>query len=116
MEITHRKFKRTDLLILTGNFESEEARQLQPTLNGLFALRRFNIVVDMAEVKSINAAGLLVLVRARKRAQEVTLANDERGDVRLANLPPNIKTLFDQLGFTRRFGIYDDCLEAVGSF
>ena len=40
----------------------------------------------------------------------------DRGDVRIVNLPPRIKEVFDLTGFTSLFQIYDDLVEAVGSF
>ena len=40
----------------------------------------------------------------------------DRGDVRVVNLSPRIKDVFDLTGFTSLFPMYDDLVDAVGSF
>ena len=74
------------------------------------------LVIDFASVEYISSAGLRVLIEARKRAREWKLADMERGDVRIVNLPQRIKEVFELTGFTSLFQIYDDLVEAVGSF
>ena len=57
-----------------------------------------------------------MLIEARKKAREWKFSELERGDVRIANLPQRIREVFDLTGFTPLFQIYDDLVEAVGSF
>ncbi len=116
MEITHRRLNRIDILIISGRMQAVESSELQAQLNRLFAEGRYRIVLDLAHLEYVNSPGLRVLIEARKRAREWKLSEFDRGDVRIVNLPPRIKEVFDLTGFTSLFHIYDDMVDAVGSF
>ena len=116
MELAHRRMHRVDVLTISGRLQAPEAAQLQERLNQLFAEGRFRLLLDLQNLEYISSAGLRVLIEARKRAREWKLTDFDRGDVRVVNLPPRIKEVFDLTGFTSLFQIYDDLVEAVGSF
>jgi anti-sigma B factor antagonist len=116
MDITHRRLNRVDVLAIAGRLTAAEAPQLQEQLNTLFNEGRYRILLDFADLEYISSPGLRVLIEARKRAREWKLTEFDRGDVRIVNLPPRIKEVFDLTGFTSLFHIYDDLVEAVGSF
>ena len=116
MEVAHRRMHRIDVLTISGRLQAPEAAQLQERLNQLFAEGRFRLLLDLKNLEYISSAGLRVLIEARKRAREWKLTDFDRGDVRVVNLPPRIKEVFDLTGFTSLFQIYDDLVEAVGSF
>jgi anti-sigma B factor antagonist len=116
MEITHRRLNRVDVIAPSGRLTAAEAPQLQEQLNQLFNEGRYRILLDFANLEYISSPGLRVLIEARKRAREWKLTDFDRGDVRIVNLPPRIKEVFDLTGFTSLFHIYDDLVEAVGSF
>ncbi|MBK9943079.1 MAG: STAS domain-containing protein [Kouleothrix sp.] len=116
MEIAHKKFNRVDLLTITGRMDAASAPQLKQQIEALFEQGRYRLVLDLAGLDYIASPGLRVLIEARKRARDRKLTDLEGGDVRIANLPPRIKEVFDLTGFTSLFEIYDDTIEAVGSF
>ncbi|HZB96493.1 MAG TPA: STAS domain-containing protein [Herpetosiphonaceae bacterium] len=116
MEIAHRRMNRVDILSVSGRMQAPEAVQFQERINQLFSEGRFRILLDFANLEYISSPGLRVLIEARKRAREWKMTDFERGDVRIVNLPPRIKEVFDLTGFTSLFQIYDDLVEAVGSF
>jgi anti-sigma B factor antagonist len=116
MELAHRRMHRVDVLSISGRMQAPEAAKLQEQINQLFAEGRFRIVLDLANLEYISSPGLRVLIEARKRAREWKLTDFDRGDVRIVHLPPRIKEVFDLTGFTSLFQIYDDTVEAVGSF
>jgi anti-sigma B factor antagonist len=116
MEIAHRRMNRVDILSVSGRMQAPEAVQFQERINQLFAEGRFRILLDFANLEYISSPGLRVLIEARKRAREWKMTDFERGDVRIVNLPPRIKEVFALTGFTSLFQIYDDLVEAVGSF
>ena len=116
MELTHRRLNRVDVIGVKGRLTAAEAPQLQQQLNQLFDEGRFRILLDFAELEYISSPGLRVLIEARKRAREWKLSQFDQGDIRVVNLPPRIKEVFDLTGFTSLFQIYDDLVEAVGSF
>jgi anti-sigma B factor antagonist len=116
MEISHRRLNRVDVLTIAGRLTAAEAPQVQERINQLFNEGRYRILLDFAGLEYISSPGLRVLIEARKRAREWKLTDFDRGDVRIVNLPPRIREVFDLTGFTSLFHIYDDLVEAVGSF
>jgi len=116
MEITHKRLNRVDLLSIEGRMDAASAPQLKQQIEVLFDQGRYRLVLDMAKLEYIASPGLRVLIEARKRARDWKLTDLEGGDVRIANLPPRIKEVFDLTGFTSLFEIYGDTVEAVGSF
>ena len=116
MNIAHKKLNRVDLLTIDGRMDAANAPQLKQQIDALFDQGRFRLVLDLAGLDYIASPGLRVLIEARKRARDRKLTDIEGGDVRIANLPPRIKEVFDLTGFTGLFEIYTDTLEAVGSF
>lgn len=116
MEISHRRLNRVDVLTITGRLTAAEAPQVQERINQLFNEGRYRILLDFAGLEYISSPGLRVLIEGRKRAREWKLTDFDRGDVRIVNLPPRIREVFDLTGFTSLFHIYDDLVEAVGSF
>jgi anti-sigma B factor antagonist len=116
MEITHKPFNRVDLLAISGRLDAASAPQLKQQIDTLFEQGRCRLVLDLANLDYVASPGLRVLIEARKRARDRKLTDLEGGDVRIANLPPRIKEVFDLTGFTSLFEIYPDTVEAVGSF
>ncbi len=116
MELAHRRLNRVDVLSISGRIQAPEATKLQERINELFAEGRFRLLLDLQKLEYISSPGLRVLIEARKRAREWKLSDFERGDVRIVHLPPRIKEVFDLTGFTSLFQIFDDTVEAVGSF
>jgi anti-sigma B factor antagonist len=116
MEITHRRMNRVDLLEVEGRLDAATAPQLKQQVEALFEQGRYRLVLDLAKLDYISSPGLRVLIEARKRAREWKITDLEGGDIRIANLPPRIKEVFDLTGFTSLFELYGDTVEAVGSF
>ena len=116
MELAHRRLNRVDVLSISGRIQAPEATKLQERINELFAEGRFRLLLDLQNLDYISSPGLRVLIEARKRAREWKLSDFERGDVRIVHLPPRIKEVFDLTAFTSLFQIFDDTVEAVGSF
>ncbi len=116
MEISHRPMNRVDLLEVTGRVDAATASKLKQQIEALFERGRYRIVLDLAKLEYMSSPGLRVLIEARKRAREWKLADLEGGDIRIANLPPKIKEVFDLTGFTSLFEMYGDTVDAVGSF
>jgi anti-sigma B factor antagonist len=116
MEIMHKRFNRVDLLAIKGRLDAASASQFRQQIDALFQQGRYRIVLDLAGLEYIASPGLRVLIEARKRARDWKINDLEGGDVRIANLPPRIKEVFDLTGFTSLFEIFSDAIEAVGSF
>lgn len=116
MQIEHRRFNRVDLLEVAGRIDASTAARLKQQIEALFEEGRYRIVLNLAQLEYISSPGLRVLIEARKRAREWKITDLEGGDIRITNLPPRIKEVFDLTGFTSLFELYGDVTEAVGSF
>ncbi|MCG8349292.1 MAG: STAS domain-containing protein [Chloroflexales bacterium] len=116
MEIAHRRLNRVDILTVTGRVDAASAPKLKQQVETLFGEGRYRIVLDLAGLGYISSPGLRILIEARKRARDWKITDLEGGDIRIANLPPKIKEVFDLTGFTSLFEFYSDTVEAVGSF
>ncbi|NJK81758.1 MAG: STAS domain-containing protein [Chloroflexaceae bacterium] len=116
MEIAYRHFSRVDLLAISGRVDAASAPDLWRAIEQLFQEGRYRIVLDLAHLNHISSAGLRVLIDGRKRARDWKLTDLEGGDIRIANMPPRIREVFNLTGLTDLFEIYPDVTEAVGSF
>lgn len=112
MEIKTKQLKRVDVVELYGRVDSNSAAQLEEAFKTIIAEKRFRIVVDMQNLEYISSRGLRALITALKETRRWN-----RGDVRLCCIPLRIKTeVFDLTGLTPLFKIYDNSVDAVGSF
>lgn len=111
MEISTKELKRVILVSPTGRIDHQTAPELQKTLDDLINAGQFKIVLDLENVSYISSAGLRVLLAARKAVKRWN-----RGDLRLAHLQPYVRDTLELVGFTRIFEVYDDVVDAVGSF
>ena len=111
MEITHKELKRVDLVTVSGRVDSNTAPDLEATFRTINDAGHFRIVVDMADLEYISSAGLRVLVTTLKNCRRYN-----RGDLRMCNLKPRISEVLDLAGMTPLFEIFDDTVDAVGSF
>jgi anti-sigma B factor antagonist len=111
LTITKKYFNRVDLLTTQGRIDANTAGILDENLKASMASGRYRIVVDMSGTDYISSAGLKVLVGCLKEVKR------HRGDVRLCGLSKNLKETFIMVGLVPElFKVFDDVLEAVGSF
>ena len=66
------------------------------------------VICDMAGVTYISSAGVGALIENKNNAGKAG------GDIVLCSLIPDVKKVFDLLGFSKFFKIYADQKEAVG--
>jgi anti-sigma B factor antagonist len=111
MEVSTTDFKRCSLVKADGRIDSQTAPELAEAFEEIMESGRFKIVMDMGDVDFISSAGLRVLIDVQK-----TCKRWNRGELVLADVPPVASEALDLAGFTPLFTIYDDVVEAVGSF
>ncbi|NPV85548.1 MAG: STAS domain-containing protein [Anaerolineae bacterium] len=111
MNITQKQFKRCDLISVEGRIDSATAPQLAEALEAITAAGRYKIILDCCNVSFISSAGLRVLVNTQKNCKRYN-----RGELVLAQIPENIRSTLDLVGFTELFKIFNDTLSAVGYF
>ena len=111
MEITAQQLKRVDVVTVSGRIDSSTAPELDEVLTSIINADRFRICMDLKDLEYLSSAGIKVLISTLK-----TCKRWNRGDLRLANIPPYISEVFDLAGLIPLFKIYPNLVEAVGSF
>lgn len=111
MEIKVDHLKRCDLITLSGRFDSSTAPELEKALRASMEANTFRVVIDMGQVEYFGSAAIRALVMAYKECRRWN-----RGDVRLAQVPDNIRHVFELAGLTPMIEMYENSTLAVGSF
>jgi anti-sigma B factor antagonist len=111
MDIQTKEFRRVNLIEIGGRIDSNSAARLEEAFKGITEAKRFRIVVDMQDLEYISSRGLRALIATLKQTRRWN-----RGDLRLCNVPPRIQEVLDLAGLTPLFKIYDNAVDAVGSF
>lgn len=110
MNVTVKELNRVDLVVVEGRVDSSTAPQLGEALDGQLSGGTKNVIVDLKGVEYMSSAGLRELVTALKRAKS------SGGDVRLSEPSERVREVLELAGLDSIFQIYDDQVEAVGSF
>jgi anti-sigma B factor antagonist len=110
MELSTKEMKRVSMLTVSGRIDSNTAPDFDKALQSLINANRSQIVVNMKDVEYLSSAGLRALVSAVKAAK------GGGGDVRIAEPSKRVREVMDLAGLNSIFAMYDDTVEAVGSF
>jgi len=110
MNITEREQNGVTIYSIEGRVDSEGAVDLDMALQAATASGKHKMVLEMAEVRYINSAGLRTL------ADILTQDQKAGGDLKLVNLHPKVQRVFQIIGFERFFNIYESVDEAVAAF
>jgi len=110
MHISSRELKRVNVVTVGGRVDSSAAPELEKTFQHLLESRHNQIVVELADVEYMSSAGLRALVSALKTAKK------GGGDVVIARPSTRVREVIELAGLTPVFTLYDDVVEAVGSF
>lgn len=111
IRISIREYKRVDLIAVDGRVDSSTAPQLDKALQKIIDNGRYRIVVDLSETDFMSSAGLRALLSALKQVRRFN-----RGDLRLAGISPKVKKAFELAGLLVVFHVFDNSVDAVGSF
>jgi anti-sigma B factor antagonist len=111
LEMTEKESNGVTVLVLSGRVVlGDESNQLRSKLKELLGSGKTRLVLDLADVKYIDSAGLGALVAA------FTSAQNQGASMKLANLT---KKFDEQLHITKLvtvFDVYDSVEAAVKSF
>lgn len=95
---------------IEGRIDAHTAPDVEKKLKTLLDNGFVKIVVDFSGVNYISSGGLRVFLTALKQ----TRANN--GDLKLAELIPNVEKIFKLAGFTKIFNIISDVESALNAF
>lgn len=111
MEFSSVDLKRATLVRLGGRIDGSVAPELGTQLRALTDSGRYKLVLNMKDVNYTSSAALRELISTWKNCRRWN-----RGDMRLAEVNPNIRKVLDLTGLVTQFVIFDTEAEAVGSF
>lgn len=111
MEISTVDLKRCTLLRVSGRIDGSVAPELGSKLRAITDAGKYKIVINMKDVTYASSACLRELIGAWK-----TCRRWNRGDLRLAELHPNVEKVLELTGLKDQFMIFPTEAEAVGSF
>ncbi len=95
---------------LQGRLDALTVPSFENDLRDYLGQGSAHAVIDFEDVTYISSSGLRVLLTARR------LARHQGGDVKLCRLSPRVHEIFDMVGFTQVFGIYDSIEQAQAAF
>lgn len=110
MNITEREQDGVTIFTLEGRVDSEGALDLDLALQTAVSEGKRKIILEMAQVRYINSAGLRTL------ADILTQVRADQGDLKLVNLNQRVTRVFQIIGFEKFFSIYATVGEALASF
>jgi len=110
MNITEREQNGVTIFVLEGRVDSEGAVDLDLALQTAVSEGKTKLVLEMAEVRYINSAGLRTL------ADILTQSKDSGGDLKLVELNPKVLRVLQIIGFDKFFSIYPSLDEALSAF
>lgn len=110
MKITSQEEQGISIFILDGRVDSEGAVDLDLALQAATSEGKSKLILDMANVRYLNSAGLRTL------ADILTQCRDSSGDLKLAALNPKVQRVFQIIGFDKFFNIYPSIADAKKDF
>jgi anti-sigma B factor antagonist len=105
--------EKNDIVLIRVKEERLDAHNsgdLKLEMNKLFGEGRKNILVDLEDVRFIDSSGLGALVSGFKNA----ISN--QGNLKLAGLQPQVKSMFELTRLHRVFEIFPSSSEALDNF
>ena len=110
MEISTKEMKRVSLVTVSGRVDSATAPDFDKALQTLIQANRNQIVVDLKGVDYMSSAGIRALVSGLKAAK------GGGGDLCIAQPSTRVRDVLDLAGLDAIFAVYEDLIEAIGSF
>ena len=113
MEIETFHLRRCDLIRVSGRIDSSNAAEFSEKLMATLRDGHGNLVINLGGVEYLSSAALRALIAVLKEARGRVVG---KGNVLLAEVPEQIREVFDLAALSSLFEFYADETLAVGSF
>ncbi len=110
MEIQKRKEGDVTILTLDGRLDLTSASSLKEASKDILENDSKKMILNLDRVDFINSSGLGALVSILKEVR------NSQGSMRLSNLAPYVKEIFDITQLTNIFDIFSDEKQALSSY
>jgi len=102
--------KATAILSLDGYVDSATSLNMDEAIDSILQQRIFQVVVDLTKVSYISSAGWGVFISKIKDIRE------NHGGLKIAGMRPDVRDVFDLLGFGHIIEAHDTVQDGVASF
>lgn len=110
MQISIEQYEHVTVVAITGSIDALTADALVTALLDELQAGRTRLVADFAAVEYTSSAGLRVLLTTLKDARQ------RGGDLRLADIRPNVRQVLELSGFTSILKCFPERNAAIASF
>lgn len=98
------------LIVLRGEIGTETVNHFKDRVDQILAEGQNKLIMDFKDVNYLNSMGLGVVAATLKKVKK------NKGDLKLINLSPAVKELFELTRLTKVFEIFESEENAVESF
>jgi anti-sigma B factor antagonist len=109
-EVAREDHSDVSILRLKGFLDAHTAPKFEQAIQQLLSERRYKIIVSMSDLNYISSAGLGVFMGFIEEIR------DNKGDIKLSNMPDKVYKVFDLLGFPALYQIYKEETEAAKKY
>jgi anti-anti-sigma factor len=99
-----------EIIILDGRIDQENSEELEAALQDCLSKKKYNICIDMINVKHICSSALGVLVAIKRKIK------DNEGDIKLIIVNDNLIKLFQTTMLDKVFEIFESQRECLATF
>jgi stage II sporulation protein AA (anti-sigma F factor antagonist) len=110
MEFQSRFENQIAVITIAGRLDGVTALECEKSMRELVIGDTNRIIIDFGNLDYISSAGLRSILLTAK------LVNEKRGQLCLANVTGNVRSVFDMSGFSSMFKIADSVEQALASF
>jgi len=99
-----------EIIVLNGRIDQEGSEELETALQDCLNRKRFNICIDLINVKHICSSALGVLVAIKRKIR------DNEGDIKLIIVNDSLLKLFETTMLDKVFEIFESQRECLSTF
>jgi anti-sigma B factor antagonist len=110
LSIQVKKLDEVSVIESSGFINAHTVRQFESAMENLIREGRFKILLNCANLNYISSAGLGAIMG------QIEIVRENGGDIILSNLQENVFIIFDTLGFTQLYKVFDSEEEALNAF
>jgi anti-sigma B factor antagonist len=110
LKIDVRQIGNISIVEPVGYINAHTAKNFENVLQDLVEKKQNRIVINCRGLEYVASAGLGVIMGF------IDTIRDDQGDIRMCNINETVRNIFDVLGFTQLYSIFDTEDGAVTSF
>jgi len=110
MKITQKESNGTTIFDVNGDIDINSSPDMRETFENLVNKKIMKIIVNLKGASYIDSSGLATLVEMLKKTRSYG------GKLRLSNLAPKVRSLFEITKLEKLFDIFDTEEEAAANF